>query len=85
MDKLHNLITFPIINSNAYQIKYSKDYTLPNDDTYSGWWSDNLQNNYNTIISGSGDNEFNWSSPSSSDIYCLEYRAYGLLSSKVET
>lgn len=72
MDKLHNLITFPIINSNAYQIKYSKDYTLPNDDTYSGWWSDNLQNNDNTIISGSGDNELNWSSPSSSDIYsCL--------------
>ncbi|MCQ2816191.1 MAG: hypothetical protein MJ252_02885 [archaeon] len=55
--KPHNTVTFPIFKGFGYEMTYANNKGLPGEggkrySGYKGWWSDNLQNQDNTLLAG---------------------------------
>ena len=72
--ELDNILTIPLYDISRYSVKYNKDNTI--DNIYNGWWSDNMQNNDNTIISGNSDNLLEWTSQTKqSNIYTCYFNS----------
>ena len=52
LGKPDNMVAFPIFKGFGYKIDYDPSYTFSKYKKYKGWWSDNLQNQDNTLLAG---------------------------------